>query len=83
MEVYFDDFKVTQAKSAIVQQDDYYPFGLTFNEYQRENSILNRYQYKGKEKQDALGLNWTDYGARMYMSDIGRWGVIDQLSEKA
>lgn len=82
VEVYFDDFKVTQLKSAIVQQNDYYPFGLTFNEYQRENSLLNRYQYNGKEKQDALGLNWLDYGARMYMADIGRWGVIDPMSEK-
>jgi RHS repeat-associated protein len=37
--------------------------------------------YYGKELQDELNLGWLDYGARMYMSDIGRWGVIDKMSE--
>jgi RHS repeat-associated protein len=61
--------------------DDYYPFGLTFNSYSRENSTPNLYQYNGKEKQDELGLDWFDYGKRMYMPEIGRWYVIDALSE--
>lgn len=37
------------------------------------------YQYNSKELQKKTG--WNDYGARMYMSDIGRWGVIDPLAE--
>src|SRR6185295_7741220 len=82
VEVYFDDFKVTQTKSPIIQTDDYYPFGLTFNSYQRENSVAQDYKYNGKELQDELSLNWLDFGARMYMSEIGRWGVIDPLAEK-
>ncbi len=81
VEVYFDDFKVTQIKSPVIQTDDYYPFGLAFNEYQRESSLVNNYQYNGKEKQDELNIGWSDYGARMYMSDIGRWGIIDPLAE--
>jgi RHS repeat-associated protein len=82
VEVFFDDLKVEQVKSPVVQMDDYYPFGLTFNSYQRENGMMNLYQYNGKEKQDELALGWLDYGARMYMSDIGRWGVVDPLAEK-
>ncbi len=83
VEVYFDDFKVTQIKSPVIQTDDYYPFGLTFNSYSRENSVPNQFQFNSKELQDELNLNWLDYGARMYMPDIGRWGVIDPLAEKS
>ncbi|MFN8337058.1 MAG: DUF4329 domain-containing protein [Cyclobacteriaceae bacterium] len=82
IEVFFDDFTVEHIKSPVVQQDDYYAFGLEFNSYQRENAAKNNYLYNGKEKQDELDLGWLDYGARMYMADIGRWGVIDPLTEK-
>jgi len=37
------------------------------------------YKYNGKELQETDMYN---YGARMYMPDIGRWGVVDPLSEK-
>ena len=60
--------------------DDYYPFGLTFNSYQRENSLENKYTYSGKEKQDELELGWLDYGPRMYMPDIGRFNRMDIFS---
>jgi RHS repeat-associated protein len=82
VDVYADDVTVTQAPSQIVGSNDYYPFGLTFNSYQRENSVAQDYKYNGKELQDELSLNWLDYGARMYMSDIGRWGVVDPMVDK-
>ena len=84
--VYFDDFTIVHTRNMpalqVLQTNDYYPFGLTFNSYSREGSVYNKYQFNGKEIQNELGLGWNDYGARMYMSDIGRWGVIDPLSEK-
>lgn len=55
-----------------VQNDDHYPFGLTFNSFQRENSVSQNYKYNGKEEQTELSLGWVDYGARMYDPSISR-----------
>jgi RHS repeat-associated protein len=81
-DIYFDDITISHTKSPVIQIDDYYPFGLTFNSYQRENSVANQYLYNGKEKQDELNLSWLDYGFRMYDPAIARWMVIDPLAEK-
>ncbi len=62
VDVFFDDLKVEHVRGPVVQMQDYYPFGLTFNEFRKENSTLNSYQYNGKEFQDELGLDWLDYG---------------------
>ena len=82
VEVYFDDFRVTHSKSPVIQQNDYYPFGLTFNSYRRENSLVNNYLNNGKELQKDLGLNWEDYGQRMYDPALGRWWVADPMASK-
>ena len=80
--VHFDDFTVYHGKTNVVQSDDYYPFGLTFNGYQRTASTVNRFKYNGKEHISDLGLNWDDFGARMHMPDIGRFTTIDPKAEK-
>jgi RHS repeat-associated protein len=42
----------------------------------------NRWGYNGKEKQTVRGLNFLDYGARMFDDFLGRWFVQDLLQEK-
>jgi RHS repeat-associated protein len=83
LQIGFDDMEVKHTQSKVIQQEEYYPFGLTFNSYLRENSISQKYLYNGKEQINDLGLDWADYGARMYMPQIGRWGVVDMMLEKS
>ncbi|MEP6738609.1 MAG: RHS repeat-associated core domain-containing protein, partial [Chryseolinea sp.] len=69
-------------KGPIVSSQDYYPFGLTFNGYSRENGTPNKYKFGGKEEQTDLALNTIDWGWRQYDPAIGRWNVVDQWAEK-
>jgi len=80
-DVYFDDVTMTYTPSPVVQQEDFYPFGLTFNTYQRQNSLINNFQYNGKELQNDLSLNWLDYGARQYDPTIARFLSVDPAAE--
>ena len=80
VEVFWDDFRVEHVKCPVIQMEDYFPFGLGFNSHSREYSLVQDYKYNGKELQNELALQWLDYGARMYLSDVARWAVIDPLS---
>ena len=64
-----------------IDTNNYYPFGLNHiggSSYSNFGSYYN-YKYNGKELQET---GMYDYGARMYMPDLGRWGVIDPLAEQ-
>ncbi|MCD0476767.1 DUF6443 domain-containing protein [Flavobacterium sp. EDS] len=66
----------------ILEENNYYPFGLKHEGYNTDNKQPNyKYKYNGKELQDELGLNMYDYGARNYDSALGRWMNIDPKAE--
>jgi len=67
-------------ENEILQETNYYPFGMSFAE--QNINYSNKYLYNGKELQDEFGLDWFDYGARMYDAEISRWHSMDNLLEK-
>src|SRR5690606_28632531 len=69
------------AKSPVLQMDDYYPFGLTFNSGATENNVEQKNLYNGMELQDELNLGWYDYFARQYDPALGRFLSIDPAAD--
>ena len=64
--------------ATVLQQDDYYPFGLEIPRI--AGSPKNEYLYNKKELQEEF--TEYDYGARFYDPVIGRWTSVDPLAEK-
>jgi len=67
--------------SEILEENNYYPFGLKHKGYNSNPLTNHKYKYQGKELNEELGLNWYDFGARNYDAALGRWMNIDPLSE--
>ena len=73
-------FTDSAGTAQVLQVSNYYPFGMQFNQAPSYQQQPNDYLYNGKEKQ-AFGLDWYDYGARMYDAAIGRWHVPDPMQQ--
>ncbi|HEX8657955.1 MAG TPA: RHS repeat-associated core domain-containing protein, partial [Hymenobacter sp.] len=61
------------------------PWGLSLTGVDYSSSgmrRLNQYQFNGKERQNDLGLGWSDYGARFYDNQAPHWTSVDPLAEK-
>jgi len=83
VDVYFDDVTLDYHPGLQIQENQYDPWGLNLaglNYTSPGMHDLNKYQFNGKEQQDDLGLNLTDYGARLYDPQLGKWHSVDPLT---
>lgn len=74
------DKNTATGQAELIQEDEYYAFGLRHGLY--DNSNNNRYLYNGKERQTDL-TDQYDYGARFYDPVTVRWNTPDPLAEKS
>ena len=59
-----DTSKVSDPTIAILEQNDYLPFGTRIDLDSLAYDHSNRYRYNGKEEQATFGTPYSDYGAR-------------------
>ena len=71
---------VVNSGCEVLERNDYYPFGKRWNSASLPISD-NRDHFNGKEDQSFAGLPFSDYGARMYDRERGRWLSQDPLQQ--
>ena len=71
---------VATDKDNVLERNDYQPFGKRWNTASLPVSD-NRDRFNGKEDQAFAGLPFSDYSARMYDRERGRWLSQDPKSE--
>ena len=71
---------VVNSGCEVLERNDYQPFGKRWNTASLPVSD-NRDRFNGKEDQSFAGLPFSDYSARMYDRERGRWLAQDPLQQ--
>ncbi|NVJ46694.1 MAG: RHS repeat-associated core domain-containing protein [Cytophagia bacterium] len=82
-DVYFDVLRINHKKGAIIQEDHYYPFGLSISALSSTAPLSkpNNFKYNGFEEQTDFDLGWYDYSTRFYNPELGRFMQVDPAAD--
>ncbi|MDC9722874.1 MAG: DUF6443 domain-containing protein [Urechidicola sp.] len=78
-----DESGIIDGASEIIEENNYYPFGLKhkgYNEAIVSTNIAQKFKYNGKEFEEALGYNMYEMDMRSYDPSIARWTSIDPVT---
>lgn len=86
LSTYMDDLLLVSYKGNVLEENHYYPFGLTLanasaGSLEKNDRRLTTKAIQHDEFGVNSGLEWYDFGARMQDPQIGRWNSIDPKAE--
>jgi RHS repeat-associated protein len=90
-DVFFDNFSVQYKQGPVLEENHYYPFGLSMSGISdkavKTSYAENNYRFnfgselQHKEFSDGSGLELYDAHHRMYDPQLGRFGQVDPLAD--
>jgi RHS repeat-associated protein len=85
-DVYFDNLQVEQTRGPLLEENHYYPFGLSMaglnSKVIKTGYTENKRKFVGKELDDDLALDWYQFEFRDHDPQIGRFHQIDPSADK-